>query len=449
MCDILIKNAYVVTMDPVGGVIRDGAIAIEGNRILDVGPSRQISSSYSAKEEIDASNMIALPGFINAHTHIAMCVISRIGRELKNRLYRVYWPLERAWTPEDCYKASLMGAAEALLFGTTCIVDHYFFMEEIAEATRKLGLRGVLGHTIMTEDGPWTGREEFEKGVAFVKKWKEKHPLVIPCIAPHAPDTVSPNWLEELRGIAKEHGVKIHMHLSQSMREVRKVKGPWGRGARSPVDLLHRLKVLGPDLIAAHCIYVDELDLKLLSQTGTNVVHCPSTYALGGSYARADKMMRSGIRVLIGTDARPADMIGEMRAAAMTQRQLTGDPSTMRSADLLRMATIEAAKALGLEDKLGSIESGKLADIILISMKKPHMNPRFDPSGNIVYNSLGSDVNTVIVDGEIVVREGSIVKHDLEAIVAIGREAARNLVQRAVEIDPSLKHLVENYMAFS
>jgi len=443
MCDILIKNAYVVTMDPAGRVIQDGAIAIEGNRILDVGPSKEISASYNAREEIDAHDMIALPGFINAHTHIAMCVISRIGRELKDRLYRVYWPMERAWIPEDCYKASLMGAAEAILFGTTCIVDHYFFMEEIAKATIELGIRGFLGHTIMTEDGPWVGRAEFEEGVNFVKRWKGKHPLVIPCLAPHAPDTVSSDWLMELKEIANEQNVKIHMHLSQSMREVRKVKGPWGRGARSPVDLLHRLKALGPDLIAAHCIYIDEYDLKLLSQTGTNVVYCPSTYALGGTYASADKMMKSGIRVLIGTDARPADMIGELRAAAMTQRQLTGDPSAMSSKDLLRMATIEAAKALGLEDKLGSIERGKLADLILVSMKKPHMNPRFDPCANIVYNALGSDVDTVIVDGKVVVREGSLTRCDMGSVVKLGREAAEALTQRAIEIDSNLRQLIE------
>jgi len=401
MCDILIKNAYVVTMDPAGRVIQDGAIAIEGNRILDVGPSKEISASYNAREEIDTHDMIALPGFINAHTHIAMCVISRIGRELKDRLYRVYWPMERAWIPEDCYKASLMGAAEALLFGTTCIVDHYFFMEEIAKATIELGIRGFLGHTIMTEDGPWVGRAEFEEGVNFVKRWKGKHPLVIPCLAPHAPDTVSPGWLMELKEIANEQNVKIHMHLSQSMREVRKVKGPWGRGARSPVDLLHRLKVLGPDLIAAHCIYIDEYD------------------------------------------ARPADMIGELRAAAMTQRQLTGDPSAMSSKDLLRMATIEAAKALGLEDKLGSIERGKLADLILVSMKKPHMNPRFDPCANIVYNALGSDVDTAIVDGKVVVRQGSLTRCDMGSVVKLGREAAEALTQRAIEIDSNLRQLIE------
>ncbi|RLG53958.1 MAG: amidohydrolase [Thermoproteota archaeon] len=442
MCDILIKNAYVITMGSDDRVLRDGAIAIEGNRILDVGSSKEIMTSYDAKEEIDARDMIAIPGLINAHTHIAMCIISRIGRELKDRLYRIYWPMEKAWIPEDCYKAALMGAAEALLFGTTCVVDHYFFMEEIAKATTELGIRGVLGHTIMTEDGPWVGKSEFEEGVNFVKRWKEKHPLVFPCLAPHAPDTVSPDWLEELRKIANEQNVKIHMHLSQSMREVRKVRGPWGRGARSPVDLLHRLKVLGPDLIAVHCIHIDEQDMKLLSQTGTNVVYCPSTYALGGSYANAAKMIESGIRVLIGTDARPADMIGEMRAAAMTQRQLTGNPSAMGFKDLLKMATIDAAEALGLGDKLGSIEKGKLADLILISMKRPHMNPRFDPCANVIYNALGSDVDTVIVDGKIVVKRGSLTKLDVESVVSLGREAARDLVRRATEIDPSLKQLV-------
>ncbi len=443
MCDILVKNAYVVTMDRVGRVIQDGAIAIEGSRILDVGPSEEIVASYDAREEIDARDMIALPGFINAHTHIAMCVIAGMGSELKDRLYRVYWPMEKAWTPEDCYKASLMGATEALLFGSTCIVDHYFFMEEIAKATTELGIRGVLGHTIMTEDGPWVGREEFEEGVRFVKRWKGKHPLVIPCLAPHAPDTVSPEWLAELREISIEQAVRIHMHLSQSMREVRKVKGPWGRGARSPVDLLYKLNILGPNLIAAHCIYVDEHDLELLSKTHTNVVYCPSTYALGGSYSRASDMIRLGIRVLIGTDARPADMISELRAAAMTQRQLTGDPHSLKANKLLRMATIDAAKALGLEEKLGSIEKGKLADIVLVSMKKPHMNPRFDPLANLVYNALGSDVDTVIVDGKIVVRKGSLVKHDMESVINLGREAARSLIFRATEIDPNLKQLIK------
>ncbi len=442
MCDILIKNAYVVTMDSNDRILKDAAIAIEGNRILDIGPSKEIIASYDAKEEINASDMIVLPGFINAHTHIAMCIISRLGREQKDRLYKVYWPMEKAWIPEDCYKAALMGAAEALLFGTTCIVDHYFFMEEIAKATTELGIRGVLGHTIMTEDGPWTGRAEFEKGVSFVKRWKGKHPLVIPCLAPHAPDTVSPDWLAELREIASEQNVKIHMHLSQSRREVSKVRGAWGKGARSPVDLLHKLKILGPDLIAAHCIHVDEQDLKLLSQARTNVVYCPSTYALGGSYAKATKMLELGIRVLIGTDARPADMIEEMRAAAMTQRQLTGNPSAMGFKNLLRMATIDSAKALGLGDKLGSLEKGKIADLILINMKKPHMNPRFDPRANVVYNANGNDVDTVIVDGKIVVKKGSLTKHDVGSIISLGIEAARDLTQRAIELNPSLKQLL-------
>ncbi len=439
----LIRNIRILTMDKGKKKIEKGYILVEGNEITDVDRMARFKNPGSVDSVIEGKGKLAIPGLIDSHTHIAMCFLRGITSDLSNVLYNVYWPIEKAWTPEGIHAAALLGGSEALKFGVTTVVDHYFFMEKIAEALTKIGLRGVLGHTIMSVDGPWIGEKEFRRGVSFVEKWKGKSNLVIPCFAPHAPDTVYPEWLREIRDLAEEKDTLIHMHVHQTKREEDKVKGPWGGGARSPIDLLNKLGVLNSRLLAVHCTFIDKEDIELLVKGNATVVHCPSTYALNGLKYNSSELVRRGVPVIIGTDAPCTndniDLIEELRTLIMTQRTIYSSETVFPASQALEMVTSLAAERLGLSNSIGSIEKGKKADITIIDIKKSHLTPHFNEEASIVYSANGNDVDTVFVDGEIVVEEGKLTKMNETKIIEKADKEARNLISKALEMQPGLK----------
>ena len=441
--DLLINGGTVLTMDAQRTVLHNGAVAIAGRRVLAVGSIQDIKAQIVAKRTVDATGCAVMPGLINAHTHLAMNVQRGLSATVQDALYRVMWPIEQALTGEDCYVGALLGAAEALKAGTTTVNDHYFFMEDIARATTEVGMRGVLGHTIMTRDGPFVGRAELDEGVAFVRRWQGKHPLVHPALAPHAPDTVSPEWLRELRALATELGVLLHLHLAQSQREVETIYAEQGTGA---VDHLHRLGFLGPDVVAAHCIYASDREVGQLAESGTHAVYCPRTHALYGRSQRAVEAMMQGVNVVLGDDYTGRDfgldLLAEMQAAAMMQRELTGNPQALPAMKLLEMVTVDAARALGLEGQIGALKPGYLADVIVLKLGSLHVTPTFDVVNTVVFGCSGRDVHTVIVDGQIVVEEGQLTHVNEEMVIKEARKTSAALLRRALARDDELHQIL-------
>lgn len=440
--DLIIENATIVTMNAQRETLTGGSVAITGDRIVAVGSSETVAAQCQAAQTLDGQGKVVLPGLINPHTHLAMSLQKGVTLAVEEGLYRVMWPVEKALTAEDCYIGALAGAAEALTSGITCAVDHYFHMEQVAQATTELGLRGVLGHTIMSRLGPITGERELEEGIAFVERWQGKHPLVLPWLAPHATDTVARDWLLRLRQVATDTGVGLHLHVAQSPRERAYIREQYGLGC---VEYLADLGFLGPDVLMAHCIFIDDREIDLIAQSGAHPVYCPMGHALGGRVARAWDMLQRGAGVLVATDCvcsnNVMDLVGELRIAGASQRQLTGDKSAMPAETILEMATVRAAEAIGMADQLGTLAPGYLADLVILDFEGLHTAPNYHLLNNIVYCCTGRDVDTVIVNGKIVVQAGRLTTADEKELVRAVERTGRALMRRALDKDPDLAWL--------
>lgn len=447
---LLIEHVTAVTMNPSREVLYDACIVIKDERIEEIGLTDELVTQYPDSKIIDAAGKVALPGFINNHTHIAMSLQKGITLVVPDGIYRVMWPVEKNLTPEDVYIGALAGGAEALKGGSTTVMDHYFFAEETTRATLDLGLRGFIGHTIMSHMGPITGEAELEKGIDFARSWKDKNPLVVPWLAPHAPDTVSKEMLQKLRQVASDDGIGLHLHVAQSRREQSYIEEKFGL---SCLEYLESIGFLGPDVFAAHCIYIEDSDIDLLAKTGTHPIYCPMTHSLVGKPARAWEMLQRGAGVLIGTDCVTSnnliDITGELRIAGAAQKQMMGDSKVMPSLKILEMATVDAAKALGFGDQLGQLTAGYLADIILLDFDSLSTTPNYSLLDNIVYTRNGRDVNTVIVNGEIVVEDHKLLTVDEDELVRQIDDRGHKLISKAVHGDEELSELLRSGYQFN
>ena len=441
--NLLIEHVTAVTMNPSREVLYDACIVIKDECIEAVGSTDELVAQYPESKRIDGSGKVALPGFINNHTHIAMSLQKGITLVVPEGIYRVMWPVEKNLTPEDVYVGALAGGAEALKGGSTTVLDHYFFAEETTRATLKLGLRGFIGHTIMSHMGPIIGEAELENGIEYVRSWKGKSPLVVPWLAPHAPDTVSKEMLLKLRQTASDEGVGLHLHVAQSKREQSYIEEKFGM---SCLEYLESIEFLGPDVFAAHCIYIEDSDIDLLAKTGTHPIYCPMTHSLVGKPARAWEMLQRGAGVLIGTDCVTSnnliDITGELRIAGAAQKQMMGNPNVMPSSKILEMVTVDAAHALGMGDQLGQLVPGYLADIILLDFDSLSTTPNYSLLDNIVYTRNGRDVNTVIVNGKIVVKDHQLLTIDEEELIRRIDDRGHQLISRAVQGDEELSELL-------
>ena len=398
-----IYNAVIITMDANLTVIKNGYITIKNNIITEIGEG-QPKLSHNL---YDVNGMIIIPGFVNAHTHLPMTMYRGIADDLplKEWLENHIWPAEAENTFEDnVRKAAKLGLKEMIKTGTTTFCDMYFFADAVAHETEKAGLRAVMNEAVL--DFPTnsykTVDEAFGKVIRFIEKW-ENNNLINPAAIFHSVYSCSEKTLARIKNTAERYNLQISTHISETQDEVKSVKDSTGV---TPARHLYNSGLLTDKTLAAHCVWLTEDEQQLFVKTKANVVHCPtSNLKLGSGIAPIHKYIEQGINVALGTDGCASnnnlDMVEEMRLAALIHKGNNLNPTLINARQALQMATINGAKALGLDKITGSIEKGKRADLLLIDVKNTFMQPIYDYYSAIVYSMNSSCIDTVIVDGKV------------------------------------------------
>jgi 5-methylthioadenosine/S-adenosylhomocysteine deaminase len=427
--DILIQGCLILPMSR-PTFIEDGALAIKSQRITFVG-KRAATANMTAETKLNAKGMVAIPGLINCHTHVPMTLFRGIAEDqpLNTWLKNTIWPLEAKLQKDDIYAGALLGCLEMIKSGTTCFADMYFHEDMVAKAVEESGLRGVLAEGII-EFEKAQGEKMLKTSVSFAKTFHgHANRRITAFLGPHALYTCSPELLEKIRENASELGVGVHIHLAESREMFSKLGNKHGS---TEVEFLERIGFLEGHTLAAHCIHLSEKDRRILSAHRVHVAHNPVANAkLGLGIAKVKELLDLGVNVGLGTDG-PAsnntlDMFETMKFAALLQKNLYSDPKSLSAYDALKMATTNAAKALKIENA-GALEVGKKADVILVDISKPHLRPLHDIYASLVYSARGSDVDTVIVDGKIVMANRQVKTLDEQAIMEKAEKAALSLV---------------------
>ena len=429
--DILISNGIVLTLDNENSQIKNGSVAIKKDKIVAVGGADEFAA-WEVSRIIDATDCIIMPGLVNTHTHAAMICFRGLADDLPlmTWLNDYIFPAESKLDEDKVYRATLLACAEMILSGTTCFCDMYLFEDSVARAAKRSGMRAVVGEVLYDFPSPNYG--PIEQGFAYsemlIEKWKND-PLVKIAVEPHSPYLCSPDLLKKAFLIAKTHDLRLVIHVSETESEVNNIKDKYGL---TPIGHLADLGVLAPNLLTCHCVVLTDEDIALLRQFDVKVAHNPeSNMKLASGIAPIPELLKEGICVGLGTDGCASnnnlDLFQEMDTAAKLHKVNTFDPTVLDSTTTLRMGTIEAARALGLEEITGSLEVGKQADIILLDTKKPHLTPMYNPPSHLVYSARGSDVKTTIINGEVVMEDGRLLSLDLEKTMDDIRKIAESI----------------------
>jgi 5-methylthioadenosine/S-adenosylhomocysteine deaminase len=421
--DYIICGDYVLTMNDGLEFFRKGAVVTSGSGIAAVGPAENILKNYISAQVLNLGNAVLLPGLINTHSHAPMVYFRGLaeGLPLREWLDKHIWPAEARWvSPEFVRDATELACLEMLKAGVTTYNDIYFFGDSAAGASKKLGMRTMLGAGVI--DFPTVSARTVDKYLAnaesFIEKWRGDN-LVLTCVSPHGLLTCNTETLKRSKKLADKLGVFIHTHVSETECEVDEIRNRYGM---RPVEYLDSIGLLDERLIAAHCVHVDDRGIEILSERGVSVSHCiESNLKLASGIAPVPKMLKAGIMVGLGTDGAASNndlnIMGEMSTAAKVHKAISNDPSVIDAKTALMMATRWGAEALGLGNMIGSIEKGKKADIIGISMAGPHSYPMHDIYSHLVYSAMASDVNMAMVDGRLLINNKSHVGVDEESIL--------------------------------
>ncbi|KUL51571.1 amidohydrolase [Streptomyces sp. NRRL S-1521] len=420
--DLLVHGGDVLTVDAAGTVVPDGAVAVRAGRIVEVGPAERLRATYDAAREIDARGCLVLPGLINTHTHLAMNLLRGIADDLtlQGFLARVIPREAEALSPGTVATALRGAIAESVRGGVTAALDMYWFHEAADAVAREAGWRLLSGPTFMDVPGPPDGRPYAERMAWASAYLKDRDPVAgtRPVVFAHSAYTLGPEQLTEIAALAGEHGALLHLHASENAGEVATVLEQHGM---RPVELLDSLGVLGPDTLLAHAVDLTDAEIATLARTGTAVAHCPvSNLKLGCGIARVPDLLAAGVTVGLGTDgavsSNTLDVLGAVKMAALVHKA-GGDPTAVGAEQAVRMATIEAARALGLGDRLGSLETGKRADLIVVDLGRPHLAPRHDPWSTLAYAAAAGDVRDTVVDGRVLMRDRVLRTLDESAVL--------------------------------
>ena len=425
----------MVTMDGSRRVIDNGGVAVKDGRVVAVGPSAEMDLNYSSRQVIDARGKVVIPGLINGHTHVPMTLFRGIADDLdlQEWLTKYIFPAEARNVTEDFVRVGTrLGLAEMIRSGTTTYCDMYYFEDAIADETFKAGMRGVLGETLI--DFPVADNKTNAEAMAYVEKfvsrWKGNS-LIVPAIAPHAPYTVSEEHLKAVRAFSDRTGVPIVTHISETKREVDDSIRDKGT---SPVNYLNRFGFLNDKVIAAHMVWPTEEELGLLKKLGVGLVHNPqSNMKLASGVAPVPEMLKRDMPVGLGTDGAASNndlnLWEEMDTAAKLHKLISKDPKVLTAREAFEMATIRGARALHLEKEIGSIETGKRADLVIVDLDDLNQTPYYNIYSDLVYSAKAGDVNTVIVEGKVLMRDRRLLTLNEATIKADARRYRERIVK--------------------
>ena len=421
-------------MDYHKNIIEDGAIAVDNDRIIDVGETIDLTGRYSGKKEINAGGMVVMPGIVNLHFHadnFSRGVGEHLG--LEEWLDTIYYPRLAAMTEDDVYKSGMLAYSELIKGGTTCANDMYIKLTSLAEAAEKTGIRAVLcsegadliegqeslednEKAMLAKNNSAGGRVTFRFGVEWIP-------------------VCSPDFIKKCRELADKYGVGIHVHLNESKYEVELCQDKYGK---RPVEFVNDLGLLGPDTVAAHCVWLSDREIEIIRDTGTHISYNPVSNAkLGNGVARVKDYMEAGINIGLGTDDAPCnnnnDMFEVMKYASLFQKAVYTDAGLLPSEQILEMATMGGARALGMENLIGSLEPAKKADIILINMQALSLTPvftgaNFNALAHLVFAAHGDNVDTVIIDGRMIMEGRKLLTVDEEKVIADAAGAAIRVI---------------------
>jgi len=436
LVDSLIHGRWIVPVVPRGQVLENHTIIVNGSKIQNIIPSNEIIGRFQAHHEAHLDDHLIIPGLINTHTHAAMSLFRGIADDipLKSWLEKHIWPLERSCVDENfVYDGSLLAIAEMLRSGTTCFADMYFYPDSTAEAVVEAGIRARLGMIISDFPTRWATNidEYFSKGLEFADNYKH-HPLVSTQFAPHAPYTVSDEPLKRIQMLSTELCVPIQMHIHEAASEI---DDALETTEKRPLQRLDDLGILGPDLQAIHMTQLTDKEIARLADCGVHVLHCPeSNMKLASGSCPVDKLLRSGINVALGTDGAASnndlDMIAEMKTAALLAKLSAHKATAVNATTALEMATINGARALGMENDIGSLEIGKQADFIALDMSNLEQQPMYNPISQLVYTSDRKQVTDLWVAGKHLMKNRKLTTLNMQSILTNTKQWQQKLTTK-------------------
>jgi len=419
---ILIKNITIITQNKKREIIKDGTLVIENDIIKEIDKSEKIEKKYKkVRSIIDGNKKVVMPGLINTHGHLAMSLLRGYADDLNLEewwLKRVY-PVESKFGRKEVYWGSLLAMIEMIKSGTTCFADFYYYEDETAKAAQEIGMKGILGCAIL--DVPTfyykTSASAFKKTELLIKKFNN-HPLIKIALAPHMFQTASIETYIKSKGMANNNNLLLFTHTSETKQEndfsLKKYK-------QKPIEVLAKNNILDKKTILAHCCWLNQKEMKILAQSGASVAHCPvSNMKLASGIMPLPEMLELGVNISLGTDGvcsnNNLDMFEEMKITALLHKVNKLDPRVADAQTVLDMATINGAKALGLENEIGSLEKGKKADLVILDFEKSHLIPQHNLISHLVYSANGSDVDTVFVNGKMIMENRKIKKINEEKV---------------------------------
>ena len=430
---IIISASWIFTSNSEGQLLSDYSIVIENDKIIDLVPQDKVFDEYEANDIYQLTDHILIPGLINTHTHAAMSLFKGFADDLplQDWLNDYIWPAEKEFINSSFVKdGSILALSEMIKSGVTTFNDMYFFPDATAEAVKELGVRSNIGLVVLDFPTNYaTDPEDYLlKGFEFRDKWRNEE-LITTSIAPHAPYSVSDEAFTLINTYSEELSINIHTHLHETQWEIEDSIEKYGI---TPVQRLNNLGIIGPSLMAVHCVHLNDQDMATLAKNKVSIVHNPSSnMKLGSGIADIAKMLKQNLNISLGTDSSASnnrlDMMEEMRLAALLIKGSTKSPESFSANEAIKMATINGAKALGLESIIGSIEKNKKADLVAIDLNSIENQPIYNPLTTLVYSSSRSDVSYVWIDGEIKLKDKKLVKIDEERIIQLAKKWQRKL----------------------